>query len=167
MYRKISAKEIPGNIIDMISREWMLITAGDKRAYNMMTASWGFMGELWGEDCVSVFVRPERYTMEFIDKSDYFSLSFYGDNKAIHKVCGSLSGRDVNKTEMAKLTPDFCEKAPFFCEARLVIICKKQYVAPLDKNAFTDKEPLTKWYGGGMHVNIIGKIEKVLIKNGV
>ena len=167
MYKRISAKEIPGNIINMISREWMLITAGDKRAYNMMTASWGFMGELWGDDCVSVFVRPERYTMEFIDKSDYFSLSFYGDNKAIHKVCGSLSGRDVNKTEMAKLTPDFCEKAPFFCEARLVIICKKQYVAPLDKCAFTDKEPLSKWYGGGMHVNVIGKIEKVLIKNEV
>ncbi|MBO4432585.1 MAG: hypothetical protein J5852_03525 [Clostridia bacterium] len=58
MYKRISAKEIPGNIINMISREWMLITAGDKRAYNMMTASWGFMGELWGEDCVSIFVRP-------------------------------------------------------------------------------------------------------------
>ena len=160
MYKRINAKEIKGNIIDMISREWMLITAGDKRAYNMMTASWGFMGELWGEDSVSIFVRPERYTMDFIDKNDYFSLSFYG-----HKVCGSLSGRDVNKTEMAKLTPDFCEKAPFFCEARLVIICKKQYVAPLDENAFVDKEPLGKWYGGGMHINIIGKIEKVLVKN--
>ena len=165
MYRKISAKEIPGNIIDMISRELMLITAGDKSGYNMMTASWGFMGELWGQDSVSVFVRPERYTMEFIDKSDYFSLSFYGDNKAVHKVCGSMSGRDVDKTKLARLTPDFCERAPYFCEARLVIICKKQYVSKLDKNCFTDKEPLNKWYGEGLHYNIIGKIEKVLIKD--
>lgn len=163
MFRKISAKEIPGNIIDMISREWMLITAGNKKAYNMMTASWGFMGELWGDDSVSVFVRPGRYTMEFIDKSDYFSLSFYGNNKKIHKVCGSMSGRDVNKTELTGLTPDFCEKAPFFCEARLVIICKKQYVSKLDKNCFTDKEPLNKWYSDDLHYNIIGKIEKVLI----
>lgn len=165
MFRKISAKEIPGNVIDMISREWMLITAGNRKSYNMMTASWGFMGELWGEDSVSVFVRPERYTMEFIDKNDYFSLSFYGKNKQIHKVCGSLSGRDVNKTEMAGLTPEFSEKAPYFCEARLIIICKKQYAAPLDKKCFTDKEPLNKWYGGGMHINVIGKIEKVLIKD--
>lgn len=165
MYKRISAKQIPGNIIDMISREWMLITAGNRESYNMMTASWGFMGELWGSDCASIFVRPERYTMEFIDKNDYFSLSFYGDNKAIHKVCGSLSGRDANKTELAALTPDFCEKAPYFKEARLVLICKKQYAAPLEKKYFTDKAPLCDWYGGGMHINIIGKIEKVLIKD--
>lgn len=165
MLKRISAKDIPGNVINMISREWMLITAGNKSAYNMMTASWGFMGEIWGEDSVSVFIRPERYTMEFINKSDYFSLSFYGNNKAIHKVCGSLSGRDVNKTEMTGLTPEFCEKAPFFCEARLVLICKKQYVAPLERKYFTDKEPLAKWYNEGLHYNIIGKIEKVLMKD--
>lgn len=165
MFKEISAKEIPGNIIDMISREWMLITAGDESGYNMMTASWGFMGEIWGEDSVSVFIRPERYTMEFVDGSDYFSLSFYGDNKAIHKVCGSLSGRDVNKTEMTGLNPCFGEAAPYFGEARLVMICKKQYRAPLNADCFTDREPLEKWYDGGMHINIIGKIEKVLIKD--
>ena len=46
MYKEISAADIPGNVIDMISREWMLITAGGREAYNMMTASWGFMGEI-------------------------------------------------------------------------------------------------------------------------
>ena len=167
MYKEISAADIPGNVIDMISREWMLITAGNMKAYNMMTASWGFMGEIWGEHSVSVFVRPQRYTMEFIDKNDYFSLSFYGDNKAIHKVCGSMSGREVNKTELAGLTPCFCEKAPYFCEARLVLICKKQYAAPMEEKYFTDKAPLKKWYNGDLHINIIGKIEKVLIKNGL
>lgn len=164
MFKEIKATDIKENVIDMISREWMLITAGNKKAYNMMTASWGFMGEMWGSHAVSVYVRPGRYTMEFINHSDYFSLSFYGDNKAIHKVCGSLSGRDVNKTEMTGLTPEFCEKAPFFCEARLVIICKKQYVGKLDEKCFTDKAPLNKWYNGDLHYNIIGKIEKVLIK---
>ena len=164
MFKEIKATDIKENIIDMISREWMLITAGNKNAYNMMTASWGFMGEMWGSPAVSVYVRPQRYTMEFINGSDYFSLSFYGDNKAIHKICGNLSGRDVNKAEMAGLTPEFCEKAPFFCEARLVVICKKQYVGKLDEKCFTDKAPLDKWYKGDLHYNIIGKIEKVLIK---
>lgn len=164
MFREIDPLKINGNIIEMISREWMLITAGNKKAYNMMTASWGFMGEMWGNHSVSVMVRPTRYTMEFINKSDYFSLSFYGDDKKIHKVCGGLSGRDVNKTELAGLTPNFCEKAPYFCEARLVIICKKQYVQKLSEDCFTDKTPLSNWYKGDLHYNIIGKIEKVLVK---
>ena len=167
MFKTINASEIPGNIIDLISREWMLITAGDKSGYNMMTASWGFMGEIWGEHSVSVLVRPGRYTMEFIDKNDYFTLSFYGDNKAIHKVCGSMSGRDVDKTKLTGLTPVFCEKAPYFCEARLVLVCKKQYAAQLQKEGFTDSAPLKKWYNGDLHINIIGKIEKVLIKDGL
>lgn len=165
MFKEISAKEINGNFIDMISREWMLITAGNKQSYNMMTAAWGFMGEIWGEDSVSILVRNTRYTMEFIDKCDYFSLSFYGDNKKIYKICGSMSGRDVNKTELTGLTPVFCERAPYFCEARLVIICKKQYVDTIKPECFTDKAPLKKWYNGDFHYNIIGKIEKVLIKD--
>ena len=164
MFKEIKATDISENIIDMISREWMLITAGNKSGYNMMTASWGFMGEMWGAHCALAVIRPQRYTMEFIEKNDYFTLSFYGDNKKIHKVCGSMSGRDVNKTELAGLTPCFCEKAPYFCEARLVIVCKKQYVGRLEESGFTDKEPLAKWYNGDLHYTVIGRIEKVLVK---
>ena len=99
-FREIKVKEIEENFIKNIADEWMLISAGNEDGYNMMTASWGFVGEMWGNDTVIAAVRPLRYTMEFIDKNDYFTLSFYGDKKDIHKVCGSLSGRDVNKTEM-------------------------------------------------------------------
>lgn len=164
MFKEIKATDIKENIIDMISREWMLITAGDRKGYNMMTASWGFMGEMWGKHSVSVMVRPQRYTMKFIEENGYFTLSFYGDNKQIHKVCGGMSGRDVDKTKLTGLTPVFCEKAPYFCEARLVIVCKKQYVGRLESDCFTDKEPLSKWYKDDLHYNIIGSIEKVLVK---
>ena len=58
----------------------------------MMTASWGFAGVMWGEPMAIAAVRPQRYTMEFIEKEDYFTLSFYGDNKKIHAVCGKESG---------------------------------------------------------------------------
>ena len=78
-------KELEENIVKLISDEWMLITAGDKNSYNMMTASWGFMGEMWGSDTAVIMVRPQRYTMEFIDKNDYFSLSFYGDKRKFIK----------------------------------------------------------------------------------
>lgn len=164
MFKEIKATEIRDNLIDIIKNEWMLIAAGDSEKYNMMTASWGFMGEMWGCDCASVVVRPQRYTMEFLEKSDYFSLSFYGNNKAIHAVCGKKSGRDTDKTAETGLTPVFEDSTVYFEEARLVIICKKQYCAPLAESGFTDREVLKINYNGDIHNLIIGKIEKVLIK---
>ena len=118
---------------------------------------------MWGNDCIITVIRPQRYTLEFINNSDYFTLSFYGDNKEIHKVCGSKSGRDTDKTALAGLTPVFSDNTVYFEQARMVIICKKQYVGQLDPAAFTDKEPL-RWYSDDFHYVIIGKIEKVLVK---
>lgn len=163
MFKEIKPTEIKDNIIDIIKNEWMLITAGDQSGFNMMTASWGFMGEMWSEDSVAVVIRPQRYTMEFVDKSDYFSLSFYGNNKAIHAVCGKKSGRDTDKAAETGLTPVFANGTTYFEEARMVLVCKKQYAAPLSEGGFTDKEVLNKNYNGDIHNLIVGKIEKVLI----
>ena len=164
MFKEISAKEIDGNLIKAIADEWMLVSAGDKNGYNMMTASWGFAGEMWGNDAVIAMVRPQRYTMDFINNSDYFTLSFYGEKKDIHKICGSKSGRDVNKTELTGLTPIFQDNSVYFEEARLVLVCKKQYVDILKEEKFNDKAPI-KWYENkDYHYMIIGKIEKVLVK---
>lgn len=163
MFKEISPKEINGNLIKMIADEWMLVSAGNEEKYNMMTASWGFAGEMWGADSVMTVIRPQRYTLEFINSSDYFTLSFYGGNKEIHKVCGSRSGRDTDKTALTGLTPVFAENTVYFNEARLVLVCKKQYVQQMDENCFTDKEPL-RWYNGDLHYMVIGKIEKVLVQ---
>ena len=78
----------------------MLVAAGDKEKFNMMTASWGSMGYLWNKPVVMVFVRPQRYTFEFTERKDEFTLSFF-DEKYRHAldVCGSVSGRDVNKVQ--------------------------------------------------------------------
>ncbi len=164
MFKEITAKEIDGNLIKAIADEYMLITAGNEAGYNMMTASWGFMGEMWGNDCCMAVVRPQRYTMEFIEQSDYFTLSFYGANKDIHKICGSKSGRDCNKTALTGLTPVFSDSSVYFEEARLVIVCKKQYVQPMQEEFFTDTEPLRWFKDKDFHNMVFGKIEKVLIK---
>lgn len=165
MFREISARDISDNIIKSIAEEWMLIAAGDESGYNMMTASWGLAGEMWGSDAVMAVVRPQRYTMEFINNSDYFTLSFYGDNKDIHKVCGSKSGRDVNKAELTGLTPVFDNGTTYFEQARMVIVCKKQYVQQMSPECFTDAAPDEKWYPNkDYHYMIVGKIERVLVK---
>ena len=98
-----------------------------------------------GNDTAVAVIRPHRYTMQFVDDCDYYALSFYGSNKDNHKICGKLSGRDVNKTELTGLTPVFADGTVYFNEARLVIICKKQYVQEMNEDCVIDKDPL-KWY---------------------
>ena len=164
MFKEISAKDIKENLIECIANEWTLISAGNEGGFNMMTASWGFAGELWGSDAVEVFIRPQRYTLGFVENEDRFALSFYGDNKALHKICGSKSGRDTDKVKETGLTPVFSDGTVYFEEARLVIICKKQYADNIKEECFIDKDSL-KWYENkDYHRFFIGKIEKVLIK---
>ena len=164
IFKTIDPRSIKDNLIKCLAEEWALITAGGSDNYNMMTASWGFFGEMWGSDSIAMVVRPQRYTMDFIENNDYFTVSFYGDKKDVHKICGSKSGREVNKTKETGLTPVSNDKYVYFKEARMVLIVKKQFVQQMKEEAFTDKTVIDKWYPEkDYHNMIIGKIEKVLI----
>ena len=164
IFKTVEPKSIKDNLIKCFADEWALITAGNSKGYNMMTASWGFAGEMWGADSIEVVVRPQRYTMEFIEKSDYFTLSFYGDKRDIYKICGTKSGRECNKTKETGLTPVANERYVYFKEARMVLVVKKQFVQQMSPDSFTDKTILDRWYPEkDYHNMIIGKIEKVLI----
>ena len=166
-FKTVNPNEINENFIKNIGDEWMLISAGNKDKYNMMTASWGFAGVMWGSPTAIAAVRPQRYTMEFMKSKDYFTLSFFGDDKKIHAVCGKESGRNVNKTEKTGLTPLFDNdtEAPYFNEARLVLICKKVYAQDLDKNSFIDTDIVDKIYpANDFHTMFYGKIIKALVK---
>ncbi len=165
MLKEINSTEIKDNFTEIISKEWALLTAGREGAYNTMTVSWGFAGELWGKACVCVFVRPQRYTYEFMENNDFFTLSFYGDDaKAIHSICGSKSGRDIDKAKECGLEPVFENGAAYFKSARLVMICKKQYADDIKKECFCDNEPLSCYRENDFHRMYIGKIVKVLSK---
>ncbi len=166
MFKQITASEINSNIFDLIGKEWMLITAGDQNGFNTMTASWGFGGILWNKPYAACFVRPQRYTREFMDKGEYYTLSFYGEGNPIHKICGSLSGREVDKVKECSLTPVYDQSgAVYFEEARLVIVCRKTYVSTLDEEKFTDKTLILQNYrSGDFHKVYFGEIVKVLQK---
>ncbi len=68
---EIKADSISENIFNLIGNEWMLITAGTKEKFNTMTASWGAFGVLWNKNVTFSFIRPTRYTFEFIEKQEY------------------------------------------------------------------------------------------------
>ena len=106
----------------------MLITAGNEEKCNTMTASWGGVGIMWGKNAVTTYIRPQRYTKEFVDANDTFTISFFDESyrKALN-ICGSVSGRDKDKIKEAGLTPYFVDGTAAFEEANLILVCKKMY----------------------------------------
>lgn len=167
--KKISVSELEDNMFDAIGKEWMLVTAGTPEKFNMMTASWGGTGILWGKPVAFIFIRPERYTYEFIEKGDTLTLSFLGEaHRDIHKICGSQSGRDIDKVAASGLKPYVTENGNIAYEqARLILECKKLYADFIDADNFVDKLLISRWYGeghGGFHKMYILEIQNVLVE---
>ncbi|MBQ7384849.1 MAG: flavin reductase family protein [Clostridia bacterium] len=152
------------NTMKLIGKDWMLITASDGKKVNTMTASWGNMGVLWGKNVCTVYIRPQRYTYEFVEKSDRLSLSFFDDSyRDALKVCGTVSGRDCDKLERTGLTAATVDSVPIISQARLVIICKKLYADDIKPEKFLSDEPLSNYKQNDFHRFYICEIEKVLV----
>ena len=164
VFQKIKPEEITDNTIKLIGKDWMLVTAGTKEKFNTMTASWGCIGHLWNKPVAVIFIRPQRYTFGFTEEQDSFTLSFFGDgHREALTICGTLSGRDVNKVEKAGLTPYYTENGNVaFEEAVLVLECKKLYADFLNKEAFLETGIVQKDYPeGDFHKMYIAEIVNV------
>lgn len=164
MFKEISVKDVKENFVKLIASDWALLTAGDENAFNTMTVSWGSIGELWGKDMATVYVRPQRYTKKFIDENEYFTLTFYNEeDKKILSYCGSHSGKDFDKVKETGLVPVLSEKAPYFKQAKLVLVCKKMAVSSFKKEDFLDNSIMNNYPNNDFHDIYYGAIEKVLI----
>ena len=168
-YKKINPTDITENNFKLIGNDWMLITAGGKdnagnEKVNTMTASWGGTGIMWGNPVAFVVIRGSRYTKEFVDNSDSFTLTFYDDSyKAKLGYLGKVSGRDEDKIKESGLTVDNIDGAPYFTESKLVLRCEKLFASPMNKECFIDTSILNKWYeGGDYHTLYVAKITDVL-----
>ena len=76
MFKPIDYHTLNFDPFHKIGKDWLLISARKDGITNTMTASWGALGHLWNKDIAIVFIRPQRYTREFVDASDSFTLSF-------------------------------------------------------------------------------------------
>jgi len=158
------------NAFDLIGKQWMLITAGNKDKYNTMTASWGGLGWLWNRPVAFLFVRSERYTYEFLEANERVTLSFFTEDyrKAL-QICGSKSGRDIDKAKETGITPVTTESGSVtFAESRLALDCRKLFKSEMDEKSFIDKEIFAKNYGnkpgGSLHNLYVVEIENVYTK---
>jgi flavin reductase (DIM6/NTAB) family NADH-FMN oxidoreductase RutF len=139
-FQTLDPEAVQDNVFKLIGKDWMLITAGTRESFNTMTASWGGMGVLWDKKVCFVFVRPTRYTFEFLEKSEVYTLSFLEEQyRDTLMYCGTKSGRDVNKVTETSLTPIFGNGTVFFAEARLVMECRKIYVQDITPGNFLDQ----------------------------
>ena len=167
-FTEIKATEIEGNLFQMLGREWALVTVQDPDTgkVNTMTVSWGGMGVLWGKDVVTIYIRPQRYTHEFLNKTDHFTLSFYDGMKDALTICGRKSGRDTDKIAEAGLHLTGEESYPWFEESKLVLCCKALYRSAFDPAKMADGIDAANYSNHDYHDVYIAEIVKVMKKEG-
>lgn len=146
-FKEIKPEELNFNPFTRIGSDWMLLTAGTKDKIQHHDCQLGGAGVFWGKPAVTCYIRPQRYTKEFIDKEELFSVSFLKDgHRDALKLCGSVSGRDHDKIKEAGLTPVFIDGVPAFEEADTILICRKMYRTSMNPADFIDKGADSKFY---------------------
>jgi flavin reductase (DIM6/NTAB) family NADH-FMN oxidoreductase RutF len=167
MFKDFSINKITDNTFQLISKQWMLITAGNQESYNTMTASWGGFGYLWNFPVAYIFVRPQRHTFQFTEKNNYFTLSFFNkEHKNKLTYCGSHSGKDYDKAKETGLIPTYTNLGNvYFEQARLVLECKKVYADDINPELFHDRLIQRNYPNKDYHRMYIAKIVNCLAKD--
>jgi flavin reductase (DIM6/NTAB) family NADH-FMN oxidoreductase RutF len=160
-FKQVNPEKLNENFFKLINKDWMLITAGKTENFNTMTASWGTTGILWNKAIAICFIRPHRYTLEFANRYDYFTLSFFGDQyREILNFCGTYSGRDTDKIKETGLVPiETTHGNITFKQAMLVFECRKLYADFLKEENFLVRSIIDKNYPKlDFHKFFIGEI---------
>ena len=161
----ITPFELNENLFSLLDRTWMLITARDPETgkINTMTASWGGFGILWNKPVAFVFIRPQRYTYELLEKTDVFSMSFFGgEYKKELTYFGRNSGRDGDKYEATGFTTVKLDGTECVEQAKVNLVLKKLAFQDIDPKGFLD-ESIEGNYNGDYHRVYVAEIVKTYI----
>ncbi len=149
---------------DTFNKKWALVTAGNSlENFNTMTISWGGLGTLWSKPVATVYVKPIRYTYQFLNDNDYFTVSFYDESyKKDLGLLGRLSGKDTDKVSQTKLTPVMMKDSVTFKEAKVTLLCKKIYWQDLDINQMPHDVIQTYYETEAPHRMYIGEVVEII-----
>ena len=151
------------DIFSKFNNQWALLTAGDESNFNTMTISWGSMGTLWNKPVVTTYVRKSRYTHDFMDNNDYFTVSFYPEEyKDVLGVMGSKSGRDMDKMNDSGLTPEAVANTMTFKEAEMTLVCKKLCKQPIEAENMSEDTKNAMYADEDWHDMYIGEVVEVI-----
>ena len=164
-FTNISPKELSQNPFTMFHNDWALVTAGSMQKHNTMTVSWGGVGILWNKEVATIYIRPQRYTYEFIVDNSLFTISVLPQEyKEALTLCGRCSGRDCDKVKDAGLTPIAVDDSVSFEESRLVLVCKKLYHSDIKPEQFHSDDVESNYPNKDYHRMYIGEIISAYIK---
>ncbi len=163
-FERINPESFGENAIKLIARNWLLITAGNEKSFNTMTASWGGLGNLWNKPVAFIFIRPQRFTYQFAEKEDFFTIQFFDEKyRDILNYCGSHSGRDADKIKETGLKVFTSDNGNiYFEQAFLQMECRKLYYDDFDPDRFVDKGLLKNYPKNDFHRMYIGEIVECL-----
>lgn len=164
-FNTIQPENLSENVFKLIGKDWLLLTAEKEGQVNTMTASWGGMGIMWNKPVTYIFVRPQRYTKEFIDGNTKLSISVLDESYRNQlKYLGTVSGRDEPKIQKAGLTVSHAYDVPVFDQAKITFVCKKIFFQELNPAGFVDTTIDSVIYPTkDYHTMYICEIEKILI----
>ena len=146
-------------------KKWFLLTAGSDTDFNSMTVAWGSIGTMWNRPFVQIVVRPARYTYEFLEKYDTFSLcAFSMEYRQPLQLLGTKSGRDSNKIKESGLTVMLGDKiaTPGYDEAELILECRKIYYQDFQPDNFLDPKIERNYPAKDYHRIYFGEIVNVM-----
>ena len=150
-------------IFSQFDKKWALLTAGNKDSFNTMTISWGGLGTIWNKPVATVYVRKSRYTHDFMDREDYFTVSFYPEEyKDILGILGSMSGRDMDKMSMTRLSPKETGGSVTFEQAEVTLLCRKLFVQELEVENIPEDIRKTLYADNDLHDMYIGEVIEIL-----
>ena len=172
MKREIQVWDYAGAILQAMEKGILLTTKADGKV-NTMTIGWGKLGIVWGKPVFIAYVRESRHTKAMLDNTLEFTVNVpvNGCDKRILSVCGTKSGRDMDKIQELNLTLEEPQSigVPAIRELPLTLECKVIYRQAQDPEAI-NREATDRYYPknqqfpeGDYHTAYFGQITAAYI----
>jgi flavin reductase (DIM6/NTAB) family NADH-FMN oxidoreductase RutF len=149
-----------------LSQEGLLLTSSSKdHRLNVMTIGWGLVGRLWREPVYMVAVRPSRYTYEFIEATQEFSVNIPAEGmEDTVAYCGQVSGRDSDKFRERGLTAlsGKTVKSPIIKECIGHIECQVIGTSTVRPERISSSVQQSCYSAGDYHTLYYGRIQTIL-----
>jgi flavin reductase (DIM6/NTAB) family NADH-FMN oxidoreductase RutF len=167
-WKKIAPGEIKDNPV-ILCDNLLAVASGKEGDMNAMTVGWMTIGRIWSDPAAMVYISPDRYTFDFLERNEYFTITAFPDDERERLVIlGTQSGLEGDKIKDAGLTVEYTELGnPAFSEGRFMIECRKIYREQLNIDSIMDtaiRKSFYEDYKQNVHYVYIGVIENVWIK---
>ncbi|HHY05139.1 MAG TPA: flavin reductase family protein [Thermoanaerobacterales bacterium] len=167
LLKEVNIADVAPQILKQIEKGvFLTVKQGDNT--NTMTIGWGMLGRIWNRQIFMVLVRYSRYTYELIEKADSFTVSIpkYNTLEDALNICGTKSGRDIDKFKECNLTcePGKTVASPIIAECDIHVECKIIYKQPLDPEKIPEEIKKVHYKTQDYHVLYYGEIQKTFVR---